>query len=225
MGLIDVDAQGTEHIRRVMERESVASQGTARPFYVLGLDLGQTHDYSALTLDEINARGQTDSRHHIRHLQRWPLRTSYPTIVSDVAKMTRRAPLEPTDVLVIDQTGVGRPVVDMFRQVELGVQMVAVTITGGNAITRDGDEYHVPKRDLVSAVAVLLQSGRLRIASALPAAATLTSELETFQMKITLAANDTYGAWREGTNDDTVLATALAAWYGENEGPVGVYFL
>ncbi len=36
-------------------------------------------------------------------------------------------------------------------------------------------------------------------------------------MKITLAGNDTYEAWREGDHDDLVLAAAMAAWYGEKK--------
>jgi hypothetical protein len=48
----------------------------------------------------------------------------------------------------------------------------------------------------------------------------LTGELETFQVKITAAANDVYGTWREGTHDDMVLATALAAWYGCRPRPI-----
>ncbi|MEJ7861626.1 MAG: hypothetical protein WKF90_08310 [Pyrinomonadaceae bacterium] len=31
-------------------------------------------------------------------------------------------------------------------------------------------------------------------------------------MKINDSAHDTYGAWREGTHDDLVLAAALALW-------------
>jgi len=54
----------------------------------------------------------------------------------------------------------------------------------------------------------------LKIASQLPEADTLTRKLQNFQVKITGAANDTYGAWREGTHDDLVLAAALALWTG-----------
>jgi hypothetical protein len=46
----------------------------------------------------------------------------------------------------------------------------------------------------------------------LPEAVTLTRELESFQVKITESAHDTYGAWREGAHDDLVLAVALALW-------------
>jgi hypothetical protein len=62
---------------------------------------------------------------------------------------------------------------------------------------------------------VLLQTGRLKIASALPEAEVLVKELLAFQVKITSTAHDAYGAWREGVHDDLVLALALATWYGE----------
>ena len=39
-----------------------------------------------------------------------------------------------------------------------------------------------------------------------------------FQVKITAAANATFGAWREGSHDDLVLAVAMACWYGEHYG-------
>jgi hypothetical protein len=79
-----------------------------------------------------------------------------------------------------------------------------------------GRDYRVPKRDLVAMVKVLLQSGRLRIASALPGAEVLVQELLGFQVRITASANDVYGAWREGQHDDLVLAVALTCWFGEN---------
>jgi hypothetical protein len=54
----------------------------------------------------------------------------------------------------------------------------------------------------------------------LPEAATLTQELQHFQMKIALdTGHDSYGAWREGTHDDLVLALACALWCGERKWP------
>ena len=49
--------------------------------------------------------------------------------------------------------------------------------------------------------------------------AILIRELETFRVKITEAANETFGAWREGQHDDLLLAVALAAWAGERALP------
>ncbi len=51
------------------------------------------------------------------------------------------------------------------------------------------------------------------MAPELPEAETLMNELLNFEVKITAAANDVYGAWREGTHDDLVLAVALTCWW------------
>ena len=227
MGIV---GDSTDRLRALWERNPLDTPDRPRvekskPIYVLGLDLGQTHDYSALVLDEISRAGEPVSGHDVRYIKRWPLKTTYHQIVREVSEMTYRAPLSSTDTLVVDMTGVGRGVVDQFRTTALGVQLVPLTITAGHQITQVDDEWHVPKKELIGIVTVLLQSGRMKIAPALPEAATLLKELGTFQMKISLAANDIYGAWREGQNDDTVLATAMACWYGERcSSGAGVWF-
>jgi hypothetical protein len=185
--------------------------------YYIGLDLGQRQDFTALAVVEQHfeeTNGQ-QPRYQARHLQRYELGTSYPTIVASVGELLKKEPLSKANPsLVIDATGVGQPVVDMFVQAELPCEIIAVTITGGFEPKRDGNSFNVPKRDLVSAIQVALQTDRLKIAPALPEAGTLVKELENFQVKITENAHDTYGAWREGTHDDLVLAVALPLWYG-----------
>jgi hypothetical protein len=121
--------------------------------------------------------------------------------------------------LVVDQTGVGRAVVDMLRQAVGWV--VPVTITGGHAVTQAEDRsWHVPKKELVTCLQVVMQSRRLQIARSLPDAATLVRELQNFQIKITAAANETFGVWRDGQHDDLVLAVALACWWAERNPPL-----
>jgi hypothetical protein len=175
--------------------------------FTLGLDLGQAQDYSALVIVE-----QDEQRFNVPHIQRWPLGTSYPQIVADVTAMMLRPELAEC-ALVVDATGVGRPVVELFVAGECHPH--GVMITGGSHATRDPDTgyWHVPKKELVSTVQVALQSSLLQIARALPEAATLTEELLSFQVKITAAANEQYGEWRSGKHDDLVLALALALWY------------
>ena len=199
------------------------------PFLYLGLDLGQANDFSALTIAERNrrpryhdeARDDTPAKYRIGHLQRFALKTPYPAIVAQVATLVRdlaRRTPQPQLRLVVDATGVGRPVVDLLRQEHLPAALIDVTITGGDSVTHEGRTYRVPKRDLVSTVQVALQSERLKIAQQLPDAQTLTRELLAFQVKISAeTAHDSYGAWREGAHDDLVLATALAVWYGEQD--------
>lgn len=208
---------------------------------IIGLDLGQARDWTALTVAERHPASvlhQRPYRYQIRHLERWhPER--YPAVVTRVEEIVaklrttglvweggRLVPQRPAVTLVVDRTGVGRAVGDLFLDARLDVELVLVTITGGEIVTGDAREgYRVPKRDLAGTVAVLLQTGRLEIAVELAHAETLRAELKNFRARISLTGHDSYGAgeeWREGKHDDLVLATALALWQAERTsgGPV-----
>jgi hypothetical protein len=193
------------------------------PKYTLGLDLGKAKDYTALVILERHGEAE-EAIFHARHLERFPLGTPYPKIVADVAAMLHKPPLSdaarPAERprLAVDETGVGSPVVDLFRQADLAGRLYPVHITGGATVNHANGVEYVPKRDLVSVVQVALQTDKLKIARALPEAQTLVRELQDFEVKITDSANDTYGAWREGTHDDLVLAVALALWVGKKIG-------
>jgi hypothetical protein len=196
--------------------------------YFSGLDLGQTQDPTALAvlertyLPDPKKTGSLLSHYAVRHLERFPLGTSYPEICARVAQRFEAAPLSGS-YLGVDQTGVGRAVVDMLRGVALSAWLYPVTITSGHGAIQDeatGD-WHVPKKDLVSALQILLQARRLKVSPDLPEAKTLIKELQNFRVKITLNANETYEAWREGMHDDLVFAVAIAAWLGEKNGGRG----
>jgi len=172
------------------------------------VDLGQTADYTAITILE-----EKESRSYdVRYLER--LRnTPYPSIVRRLDHLVQRLPEKPC--MAVDATGVGRPVIDMIRDANLTATVYPITLTGGDAVTRDGMERRVPKRDVASTIAVLLQTGRLRIARGLKESETLLRELLNFRVKISLSGHDTYEAWREQEHDDLVLAVGLAAWLFE----------
>jgi hypothetical protein len=183
--------------------------------YYSGLDLGQMQDYSALAViertehqDPNNAK-KTQYHFAVRHLHRWPLGTAYPAIVTDVRKLFGTDPLKHS-TLAVDQTGVGRAVVDLFRSAGITASLWPITITHGES----GHGSTVAKKNLVGAVQVPLQDRRLKIAESLPLAAVLAEELSLFRVKVTLAANETYEAWRERDHDDLVLALTLALYVG-----------
>jgi hypothetical protein len=199
--------------------------------FTVGCDLGQARDFTAIailervrvTTERLAQPGFEQPRYerretaeeHLRHLQRLPLGTAYPEIVSVLATMMKALPARPRPAhLVVDATGVGRPVVDMIRSA--GLRPVAVTITGGfDEANPSALDWRVPKRNLVSALAVLLQSGRLRISPQLSEADNLVRELLNFKVKVSPAGHDSYEAWRESIHDDLVLATAIATWWSE----------
>lgn len=186
-----------------------------KPLYLIGLDLGQAQDFTAISI--LQQIGTQPAHYHLRHLERFPLKTSYQVIADSLASLTRREEVAKQQwVVIADSTGVGAPVIDMLKRVEL--KPVAVTITAGFEVTRvSGREFRVPKRDLVSTLRLLLDDKRLKIAQGLPDAKTLVDELLNFRIKLTKSGSDTYEPWREGEHDDLVLATALAAWFGEHQ--------
>jgi hypothetical protein len=152
----------------------------------------------------------------VRHLKRYPLGTRYTTIVEDVAKILRLSPLKDRCVLVLDVTGVGEGVLDLFKQA--GMDPVAITITAGNDVHGEegGLRLGVPKRELVGRAEVLFEQERLKIVPSLPEAGTLTAELQAYKRTVSLKGKDTYGNdWRENPHDDLVLSVALAGWYRE----------
>ena len=196
--------------------------------FLVGLDLGQSADPTALAVLEkepvLDDAGEPtrDGRNHplaaynVVHLERYPLGLSYPDMVERVAELLRRPAMQARGrpQLAIDATGVGRAVVDMFKEAyrrgEFGnYRPRPVTITAGE----QPRGLHVPKRDLVATVQSLLQTGSLKIAETLELADVLTSELLAFRAKISRTGHDTYEAWRESDHDDLVLALALACWY------------
>jgi hypothetical protein len=191
--------------------------------YFLGLDLGQAQDPTALAVIERASWRGNFPQYSCRHLQRWQLGTPYPQIVHDVNRMAWAigpggVPLLPGATLVVDGTGVGRAVVDMFRQIPaLSNRTRSVVITFGHATTFDkmSGAWHVAKKELVGILQALMQTRRLKVAGSLADAQVLIMELLNFKAKITPSGNETFEAWRERDHDDLVLGLAVALWYAE----------
>lgn len=190
----------------------------SKPVFYIGLDLGQSHDYTAAAIVQ---RLGSPPCYQVRELKRIPLGTSYPDIVERTQKVIQHPYINP-NLLIVDGTGVGAPVVDMFKR--SGLYLIPIVIHGGDNVSQD-KTLRVPKRDLVGILQVLLQTKRLKIAAGLPDVKTLVEELLNFQVKISDSGHDSYGVWREGVHDDLVLAVAMACWVAEkNFLPCGMHF-
>jgi hypothetical protein len=156
------------------------------PLYFAGLDLGQSHDFTALTI-----------------------------IVEEVRTILTYPPLDKRQVfLAVDRTGCGAPVCDLLRPVFPG--MAAISITGGQEASASPAGFNVPKRDLASRVKVLMQTDCLSIDKSVPAARLLYQELQSFTTKINIkTGRESYEAWRESDKDDLILAVCLAIWLSD----------
>ena len=200
-----------------------------------GLDLGKRKDYSALALVEYSRPFITyrnpvtyemdqefeDPRYAVRQLTRIPLGTKYVDVVEQIRAILAKAVKKNYDcTLIVDATGVGQPVVEMFQDLPPRAKLVPVVITGGTpgaGSSRTRDEWHVPKQDLITGLQIMLETGALQIANGLPFSNALLEELLEFRGGQSPKGNE----WSEGPQDDLVLATALAAWRARRHEPPG----
>ena len=90
--------------------------------YFLGLDLGQKRDPAALAVVEKTP----ELKLMVRYVERAPLGTPYPRVVSRVRDILRDGELRGQCSLAVDGTGVGAPVVEMLRGAEIGCEISAV---------------------------------------------------------------------------------------------------
>jgi hypothetical protein len=118
--------------------------------YVVGVDLAQVRDYTAIavvTFDEIRKEAVAIAEKLYRlshkrvsedelpeaHLERMPMGTPYPVVVRTCGASST-PPLQNNAELVVDATGMGAAVVEMLR--EAGLYFKSVIITSGEKEVR-----------------------------------------------------------------------------------------
>ena len=202
------------------------------PPIVVGIDVGQRIDPTTIVVAEAIPRrresGATEHEFEVRHLERLPLGTAYPDVAARVVDVVRKLASRPVSAyqrppaisLVVDVTGVGRPVVDAIRAAldDHGFKRVtlsAATFTHGTTITgRPGSrEIRVGKAGLVSRLQVLFQEKRVKMLSSHPEAAVMTRELMDYEIKTDPEGDAKFGAFKVGSHDDLVTALGLAALF------------
>lgn len=180
---------------------------------VIGLDIGQKRDPTAVCVAEIHERRNEErSEWHfqVRHLERMPLGTPYPRVADRAGDIVAKVKLKTgsTPRLYVDATGVGQPIVDLLE--EKGVKPIACYFTHGDRrVEKNSREVVIGKALLVSRLQALLQTERLHLPRTAEAAL-LAEELLSYEIRIDENANDRYGAFRVGTHDDLVTALGLA---------------
>lgn len=195
--------------------------------HLIGLDLGQSVDYSAAAVLKrvwtfpgmVRGRppepGTAQLHHEVVALLRWELGTAYDLIVQNVEEMAekvRRHPDSDGIALVVDQSGVGRPVVDMLRRRKLSPR--AITITAGTNVAERDDDMTVPKSFIASAFIVAAQNGTLKVAGSLSFARELETEINAFGYTVNRkSATMSYESQKDQVHDDLVIACALPYWY------------
>jgi hypothetical protein len=143
--------------------------------------------------------------------------------VQEVMMLMSRKPIAGRCELIVDETGVGRAVADIFDTT--GLKPTRVSITAGTDQTRHGMRgWHVAKQILISTLDARLHTGELRFAEKLLEADAMAEELKDFRRKVSTAGRYAYEA-RVGQHDDLFLAVSLALWavVGRPKAPVATF--
>lgn len=190
----------------------------------IGVDLGQARDATALAalasypgepVETGRGRTRRPLHHDLVALERLRAGVPYPQQVELITAFADRFADDQRPSLFVDATGVGRPVLDLLRQ-GCPHRIHGVTITPGASTTQNGQDWGVPKADLIGALDVALSSRRIHFLPDLALARDLDKELRAFSYELSATGRPKYEG--RGAHDDLVLALALAVWGAERGG-------
>lgn len=182
---------------------------TAAPRYTVGLSIGPPSDTTGLVVVETTERPDSAGpaaapwSHAVRHLRRFPPGSGYRDIVGAVESILVNVAGE--KAVVLDVTGVGAPIADLFTWREASTRRYR--LTAGETLA-SGADCRIPRQDAAARLQITLQEGRLAIAAG-PLAEELARDLRTFSPKPSSGPASEL-AWRDRPTDDLALALAVA---------------
>ncbi|MCH9650803.1 MAG: hypothetical protein K0U98_21425 [Deltaproteobacteria bacterium] len=181
----------------------------------MGVDIGQKREPTAICVTEIDERrvGRRRVNHWVvRHLERLPLGTSYPAVAQRLSEVSSgiRHRIAGRPYLYVDATGIGQPIIDLLRDEATSLGSITpVYFTHGDQRSQERGEIRLGKAYLVSRLQMLLQTSRLHLPRTAESER-LAQELLDYEIQVDEKANERYGAFRVGSQDDLVTALGLA---------------
>jgi phage FluMu gp28-like protein len=164
---------------------------------VAGLDIGKKRNVSVLTIGELTGSGTK-----VIDIIEWPLETKYHEIAEDI--MAMRTDFPNLQYLVIDETGVGKGVIEIFeKQIQEKWKNLELI----------GFDFSGPKKkiDLVEGAITELEQGRSDVIFNQK----LVSEMLEFKREITPQGNTKYQK-PVGGSDDFVDSLLLCLYAGRD---------
>ena len=194
---------------------------------VIGVELGQGQRCSAFCLVEGDRRpiaGTRDKEEHfvVHHLDRLPAGQPFPQVAGRLGEILtalnrrledslshfREPEPEPEPKVYINATGLGEPIMEIFRRT--AEDLLPVYFNHGDRRAEAWrKEVTLGKAWLVARIQALLQTGHLHLPRT-SEAQRLADELLAYEIEVSTDANERYGAFRVGRNDDLITALGLA---------------
>src|ERR1035437_8969799 len=199
-------------------------------YFALALELGKTSEGSAGALvelvDRLGSPGpgvgpRRRSSDLVRGLRRFIPGTEYGQITDSLLELLGSGPVaeelrqkhvrlpdggvrpaRPKLWWILDQTAVGKPIIDMVL-VKLGRPSAYLVFFAGNHTENEVEGLHyIPKHLLISEIEVLLEEGRLKIGDQHPLAPDLMKELVNYKERRSPPIASANDPWREQAHDE-----------------------
>lgn len=151
-----------------------------------------------------------------RYMKRLALGLPYPEQAEEIARIATSGTFAKRTVRVlIDVTGVGRPVFDMIYQIIYQNDEALANVLVKPITFTHGDRYNeetglLGKAYLVSRLQALGQTGCAQLPPGNPLAEPTRKEMMDYEIRIDEDGNDRYGAFKTGAHDDIVTAWGLS---------------
>lgn len=142
-------------------------------------------------------------------LERFPAGHPIPAVATRLSELMSHERLARRCHLLLDITSTGAAPLRVLEQRSL--YPTAIDLTSGGSEEHAGEVSRVPLRDVIGAAQVVLQTGRLEVASKLEHASTLVADLQGFDPKPPTRGLDV----RSRRNSDFVFALAVALWWAD----------
>ena len=181
--------------------------------YILGIDVGQSRDYTAIcVLEPIETKD--GYKYHCTYIKRLPLNKTFSDMALDVKSMVEQLEVTGHVSVIIDKTGVGAPVVELVDSLTT-CEVIGLTITAGIR----AKNWNVPKKELITNLQIALQSQTLKIAKGLDFGEELVEELLNYQVKTKPNNNEIFDTGRVFIHDDLILSLAIGLYLITNRYP------
>ena len=204
------------------------------PHYIIAASLGVGIQPTAIAVIEQEVLKQAygwsaeTGALRLRHLERLSVETSYPQTVDRLSTLLNTSEVKDGEQcdgaeMILDVTGSGRAILELFERADASdTRPLVVTIVGGGGREEEAEwrDWRVPKIELVGALRVVFEAGRLKMAKDLELVETLMNELREFKMRPPRIDPSDPETWRDSEFDDLVFAVGLAAWRASRYIPV-----
>ena len=181
---------------------------------IIALDPAQLRDWSAIAVVDMHMVSEKRQFNYDLVAMNRRQGLPYDQIVEWTSGVLKRPEFmrgQPPE-FVLDATGVGVAVNDMFRAKRIRTR--AVTITSGNALNRQEATIHLGKARLIGTFLSAFDAGKVHVNPNMPIWPALEQEMLSFRAEMSEQGHAKFEA-PPGEHDDMLFALALAVWYGE----------